>query len=164
MSENPKFFFEEDLPDTSSPQENDTFFTSLKEAGILKEVESIGEMNETRVELEASMKKKESKVLLLEYGPYKDDYAVHITPTHSARNLDTDERVKRAFVELCQHLNRYVPKTTQVELFPPNPQWKMKVISAVIKGGPSTWNFNIPLFEEEGIPALFQAVEKVILS
>jgi hypothetical protein len=113
---------------------------------------------------EAVMKKRESKVLLLEYGPYQKNYAIHLTPINPHRNLSTEASVKRACMDTVVVLNDYVPHTCRVDLFLPKTEWKMKVISAVVVGGADLWNFNTDQFEAEGIPRIFSAVEKIILA
>ena len=167
MSEKPKFFFEADAGTedfTLTPQEHaDTFFNTLQSAGIIQE-SPVEDLTAKKVEPEGVMKKLESKILSIEYGTYQDNYSVHLTPVHPTKNLKDDESVKKALKELVVTLNEYVPQTLRVDIFMPRPDWKMKVISAVVIDGAKTWNFNLKSLEEEGIPKIFAAVEKVIMS
>jgi len=169
MSEKPKFFFESD-PAAEKPWDNlpppehaDTFFSTLQSAGIIQDA-PMEDMEEKKVAATASMKMVESKVLTLEYGTYQNNYAIHLTPIHPRKNLENDQDVKQAMYYLASILNEYVPHEVQVNLFLPRPDWKMKVVSAVVQNGATVWNFDRKRLEEEGIPRIFEAVEKVIMA
>ena len=99
----------------------------------------------------------------MEYGPHEDHYAVHVIPTHPQRNLSNENMVKAALKELVVILNEYVPTSLQVDLFLPRDDWKMKVLTAKVRDGLKAWNFDVKKLEEEGVPRIFEAVEKVIL-
>lgn len=168
MSDNkPKFFFEEDpQPEGFSltPQEHtDTFFSILQSTGIIQD-NPLEDMEAKKAEADASMKKMESRVLVIEYGTYQDNYAVHLTPIHPQKNLKDDVMVKAALRELVVVLNEHVPHELNVKLFMPRSDWAMKVISAVVDRGAGNWNFNYNKLEEDGIPKIFQAVEKIIMA
>lgn len=164
--EKTKFFFE---PDTQAGHDSgltteehaDTFFSTLVDAGIIKD--SADDDFETKTaEAQAFMRRLESSLLQLDFGTYQDNYAIHITPIHPKKNLSTDLLVKRALKELVLVMNEYVPYTCQVNLFLPRSEWKMKVISAVVVGGATAWNFDQTKFDDEAAPKIFKAVEKVI--
>lgn len=160
-----KFFFEPDTETSESGITNeehaDTFFNTLKEAGIIHE--QIPEsMEAQQAQAQAAMSKVETRLLQVEFGTYLDNYAVHITPTHPQRNLSDELAVKKALKELVLILNDYVPYTLQVQLHLPQSDWKMKVLSAVVVGGASAWNFDTDKLEKEGIPRLIAAIESII--
>jgi hypothetical protein len=166
MTDKPKFFFEADNQSEeyslSSQEHADSFFSTLQAAGIIQEA-PLKDLDEQKVEADAAMRKVENKVLCVEYGTYQANYAIHITPTHPQKNLKSQADVERALWELVKILHDYVPQTVQVDLFLPRKDWQMKVISAVIKDWEQAWALDIKKLEEEGIPALFQGVEKVIM-
>jgi hypothetical protein len=167
MTEKPKFFFEADNQSEeyslTSQEHADTFFNTLQSAGIIQTA-PLEDLGAKKAEPEGEMKRMENKLLCIEYGTYQENYAIHISPVHAQRNFKDDLAVKRALKELVLVLNEHVPHEVQVKLFLPQPDWKMKVISSVVVDGAKTWNFNYKKLEEEGIPKLFQAIEKVILS
>jgi hypothetical protein len=168
MIEKPKFFFESDETapkelTLTSQEHADTFFSTLQGAGIIQESPH-EDMEEKKIAADASMQKKESKVLVLEYGTYQDNYAIHLTPIHPRKNLENEQDVKQALYYLASILNEYVPHETQVNLFLPRADWKMKVISAVVQNGAHVWNFDKKRLEENGIPRIFEAVERVIMA
>lgn len=160
MTGKPKFFFE---PDDPSPDQasTDTFFSALKEAGVIQNPSF--DMEPKPAEMDASIKQMSSQVLLLEYGPYQKNYAIHITPIHERKHLKNDAAVRKALFELVTILNEFVPYTVQVDLHLPRSDWKMKVISAVIKDAAAAWNFDSDKLEKDGLPRIFKAIEKIIL-
>lgn len=166
MSEKPKFFFEADTTAEDSglnqKEHADTFFNTLKTAGVIQDSPE-DSLEAKQAQADASMKKLESKVLLIEYGTYQTHYAIHITPTHPVKNLSSEPMVKKALMEFVVILNEYVPYNLQVDLFLPREDWKMKVISAKVVDGTSAWNFNVALLESVGIPRIFNTIEKIIL-
>lgn len=166
MTEKLKFFFEPDLSTDDSGlsnQENaNTFFSALKDSGVIQEA-PLEDLEMKRTEVLASMKKMENKYLSIEFGVYQDNYAVHVTPVNSYKNLTNDVMVKRACTELATILNEYVPYTLRVDLYLPRAEWKLKVISAVVLGGATAWNFDPGKLEAEGILKMFKAIEKIIL-
>lgn len=159
-----KFFFEEDTsihveqPAQESVTEDKTFVEQLKAAGVIKETSA-----PEYVSGDASMKKYQSKLLLIEYGKYRGNYAVHLTPVHPRKNLATDRQVEMAVRELAIHMNKVVPPTMNVDLFLPQAGWSVKVISAVVIDGADAWNFQIDKFENEEIQSLAKAVEKICM-
>jgi len=167
MNEKPKFFFEADEPNSeyslTSEEHANTFFSTLQSAGIIQD-SPLEDFEEKKVAADAAMSKKESKVLLMEYGTYQDNYAVHVTPIHAKKNLETPQQIKQALYHLASILNEYVPHEVQVNLFLPRDDWQMKVVSAVVLNGANVWNFDKKRLEEEGIPRIFDAIEKVILT
>lgn len=152
------YFFESETPAKPEPAKDRAFFDALDVAGMIQESNDL-----VPVKAEASMKNLSNPVLALEYGTYQKDYAVHLTPHHPQRNLATDADVHQALREASVILNQYIPPTLQVAVSLPRADWKMKVISFVVKGGADAWNFDVPKFENEGIPKVFEAVQKVIL-
>lgn len=163
----PKFFFEEDKQDQTQALPADehasSFFSTLQAAGIIQE--AVGEdLKEKKIEADASMNKMENKVLCVEYGTYQNTYAIHITPVHPQKNLKTDKEVEKAVWELVKIMKLYVPQSVHIDLFLPRKDWKMKVISAVIKDWEKDWAFDVNKLEGEGIPTLFKEVEKVIMA
>jgi hypothetical protein len=161
-----KFFFE---PDEAQAPQNDSFFDALESAGVIQtsvnsnQVQSFLNGGEQEAESLASMKRLDSRVLSVEYGTYRDNYAIHLTPIHPQKNLATDAHVRLALKELVLIMNEYVPYTLQVELFMPRDDWKMKVISAVIKNAAGAWNFDSEKFDLEAIPRIHAAVEAVCM-
>lgn len=160
-----KFFFE---PDQEEEKKNEAikeseasfFFDALKESGIISEGGK--EAGPDHIEAEAQMKEKKSRTLLLEYGVYQKNYAVHVTSTHPRKNLSERNKTKLALKELVVIMNEYVPPTLRVDLYLPHEDWTLKVISAVVIDGSKTWNFDIAKFESDGIPRIFDAVDQVI--
>lgn len=157
-----KFFFEEDNA-AATQNDGDSFFEAMKAAGVVQEAISEDMTAEKQVSADGSMKKLESRVTSIEFGSYRGDYSVHVTPTHPTRNLGTDEQVKKALTALAVTLNEYVPHTVRVDLFLPQKDWEMKVISAKVVGGADIWNFDKVGLEEKGLPKLLEAVDKIIL-
>lgn len=157
-----KFFFEEGSEEKEE-QVKDTgekeFFFALQKAGVIQEP---GEKPE-EISSAAEMKSYVGKLVTIEYGVYQNTYAVHITPTHASRNLSDDQKVYDAMYQLCTIMNKYVPPTLSVKLYPPRSDWQMKVISAVIDDGASAWNFDTAKFEGEAIPQIKEAIEKIAM-
>jgi hypothetical protein len=162
----PKFFFEADpaakSPGLSWQEHAETFFSTLQDTGVVKE--SNLDLSEKTAAIDGEMKTSSSKLVQIEYGTYQNNYAVHITPIHPARNLRSEDSVKQAVYVLAKTLNEHVPYSSTVNLFLPRPDWKVKVISAVILEGAKTWNLDIKKLEREAIPKIMQEVEKVILA
>ena len=158
-----KFFFDEGPSAGKQPgAQVETFFSTLKETGVIREpLEETLEAKPT--EVLAAMSKLESNIVSVEYGTYQDNYAIHITPINPKRNLATDDDVKRALLSIVTIMNEYVPYNIRVDLHLPKSEWKMKVISAVVVGGASAWNFDHATFSEKAIPRIKSAVESVIL-
>ncbi len=161
-----KFFFE---PDEAQAPQNDSFFNALESAGVIQthskaeQVQNFLSGGEQGAEPAASMKKYESRLVSIEHGTYQNNYAIHLTPIHPQKNLATDAHVKQALRELVLIMNEHVPYTLQVELFMPRDDWKMKVISAVIKNAAGAWNFDSEKFDREAIPRIHAAVEAVCM-
>lgn len=161
-----KFFFE---PDDTEVTTNDGFFNALEAAGVIQthansdQVQSFLAGGERGAEPVASMKRSESRLVSIEYGTYHDNYAIHVTPTHAHKNLATDTQARQALKELVLIMNEYVPYTLQVELFLPRDDWKMKVISAVVKNAAAAWNFDAEKFDREAIPRIHAAVEAICM-
>lgn len=152
-----KFFFEQEEEDTK-PSEDKEFFFMLKEAGI---VQQPGDKPQD-ISADAVMKQVSTKLVAVEYGTYQDNYAVHVTPVHPRKNLD-ESKVEDAIRQLILVMHEYVPQTLQVKIYPPRADWQMKVISFVIEGGATAWNFDVAEFESSGIPKIQMAMEKVIM-
>jgi hypothetical protein len=70
-----------------------------------------------------------------------------------------EEAVKAAIIAM----HPSVPQNLSVHIHLPKPDWKMKVVSIVIKEGATAWNMDIPKFEKEVVPKVFSAVQEVIL-
>jgi hypothetical protein len=153
-----KFFFEgeSEKPKESADKE---FFFMLQEAGI---VQQPGDKPQD-IAADAKMQTQEGKLASVEYGTYQETYSIHVTSTHPKRNLSEGNKVQDAMRELIIVMNEYVPQTLKVVIHPPRSDWPMKVISAVVEGGATAWNFDIPQFEKEGVPRIIEAVEKVIM-
>lgn len=167
MSEKPKFFFEEDPQADSesaltSTEHTSMFFNALKDVATVGEHEE-NELEEKQISATAVMKKMESKVLSIEYGTYENNYAIHATPIHPVVNLKTDKMVEAAMKILVVEMNAYVPFDLKVNLWFPRPDWKLKVISAVVEGGATAWNFDRQKLEDDGIPKIFKQIETLIL-
>lgn len=167
MSEKPKFFFEEDPQadaesSLTSAEHSDMFFNTLKEVANVQEHQG-NELEEKQFSSLAAMKKMESKVLTMEYGTYEDNYAIHVTPIHPTVNLKTEKMVEAAMKAMVVEMNTYVPYDLQVNLWFPRPDWKLKVLSAVVEGGATAWNFDRQKLEDEGIPKIFKQIETLIL-
>lgn len=156
-----KFFFEGEESSIEKPEDSKEkeFFFLLQEAGV---VQQPGDEPEA-VSSDAKMKNVASRLLDIEYGTYKDTYAVHLTAIHPAKNLSTEQKVYEAMRELVLIMNEFVPQTLQVKLHPPRADWQVKVISAVIEGGATAWNFDIPKFELEAVPRIQAAIERVVM-
>lgn len=155
-----KFFFEDgnsQQPEKDSDEKQ--FFSMLQDAGV---VQQPGDKPQ-EISSAASMKSLVGKVVTIEYGTYEDTYALHLTPTHPKRNLSDEQKVYDAMYQLAVIMNEYVPPTLQVKLYPPRADWQMKIISAVVEGGASAWNFDVEKFEAEAVARIHAAVEKVAM-
>lgn len=161
-----KFFFE---PDETEKPQNDSFFSALEAVGVIQthansdQVQNFLAGGEQEAESLASMKRLDSRVVSIEYGTYRDNYAIHVTPVHPQKNLATDAHVRLALKELVLIMNEYVPYTLQVELFLPRDDWKMKVISAVVKNAAGAWNFDTEKFDTDAIPRIHTAIEAICM-
>lgn len=162
MTENNKFFFEDDNV-AEKKEDSDIFFNTLKSIAEVKEGER-SQLEESKITADAEMKKHKSGILELEYGRYINNYAIHLTPVHPKKNLATDSDVKIALKELVLIMNEFVPPSLRVDLFLPKNEWKLKVISAVIIDGANAWNFDIENFEKLAIPRIIKRIEQIILS
>lgn len=162
----PKFFFEPDESSEDSglttPEQANTFFDTLREAGIIKE-NPADDMEVKQVSVTGTRDKLETRVVLVEYGIYNNDYSIHITPTHSVKNLASDSEVRQLLMKVIPVVNEYVPTTLQVDLFLPRTDWKMKVISLVIKGGASAWNLDTDRIAKECAPRILALSDEFIM-
>ena len=160
-----KFFFEADPaatePGLSWKEHAETFFNVLRDTGVIQTSES---MEQKGVTASASMQVKSSKVLQVEFGTYQDNYAVHVTPIHPVKNIRTDGQMKAALFLLVKILNDYVPYNLQVNIHMPRADWKIKVVSAVVQGGATSWNFDRERLEREGIDRIIREIDRVLLA
>lgn len=157
MTDKPGFFFDADPDANNSPAGE--FFNTLQAAGVIQESDE-----PVKTEAVAVMRQLESSLLTLQFGVYEGNYAVHITPIDKLRNLGTEQKMKLALFEATKLLSTYVPATLKVLIHMPRPEWKMKVISFVVEGGATAWHLDRNKLEEECMPMIFQAVQKVIVS
>jgi hypothetical protein len=162
-----KFFFDDETePQAADEPAAESFFTPDDPVLAKKASDAFSKGTTTgdQVVKEATMSELANSVLEVSFGPYQDNYGVHITPKHAKRNLATDRQVFLAIEKTMIIMNEYVPKALRVEIHPPRASWRMKVISFVVLKGATAWNFDTEKFEREGVPRIFEAVQKVILS
>lgn len=162
MSEKKPFFFDPEPATTTSPRPtvgSGLFFDALKNAGVVQDADAA-----MPVKADGEMKEKATRYLIIEYGIYQNDYSLHLTPCDERKNLDTPTKVELAVVAALQVIKPLVPDQMRIDVYLPREDWKMKVVSVVIRGAATSWNFNPKAFEEGAVLPLFDAVQKVILS
>ena len=156
MSER-RFFFDPD------PTENDRrageLVRTLTDVGVVKDSPD----QPMGVETRANMAVLESPLLRIEYGPYENDYAIHLTPIHPRLNLRDERAVHRLLLGIIPVVMASVPTTLLVDLFLPRPEWQMKVLSFVFRGAATAWNFDRAAVEATLIPELSRITQEEIL-
>lgn len=170
------FFFDEEKQKVVEPKPVGEFFTALQNIGLIHdaplpffdeakkaEAEVAAGKGTLGTQIRGQMKKMATGVLEIEYGTYDNDYSIHITPVHEKKNLRNDAHVEEALKAAILAIVPHVPQSVHVDIFPPRPDWKMKVISFVLRDGINAWNLDIKQLEEVAIPAMFKAVQEVIL-
>jgi hypothetical protein len=158
-----KFFFEDDSEDSSSSAKDqaDVFGAILEEAGINSPIESMAPMGVVPDKVE--MKSDKTQIVSIEYGIVKNNYAIHITPTHNKRNLSSDAKMSSAIKEIITEMNKKVPYELKVAIHLPQEDWEVKALSFVIEGGADAWNFDIKDFESESIPVILEKVTQICM-
>lgn len=178
MSDEKLTFFFDDVvsAQVTEPKLSGEFLTALQNIGLIHdeplpffdeakkaEAEVVAGEGTLGTQVRGQMKKMATGVLEIEYGTYDNDYSIHITPVHEKKNLRNDVHVEEALKAAILALVPHVPQSVHVDIFPPRPDWKMKVISFVLRDGINAWNLDIKQLEEVAIPAIFNAVQEVIL-
>lgn len=158
-----KFFFEED-PESQSDsgmswnEHSGTFFSALQEIGIAKEAQDLMPMDVQAATV--NLKTITGKLAVIEYGIVDNDYVIHITPTHPKYNLGHLQLYNEALKEAVIVLNQVIPQTLRVDIFHPQPDWEIKAISFVVRGGAQSWNFDVSSVESV-IEQILKKVEEI---
>lgn len=161
-----KFFFEEDTSEQSPTgvgfeEQADIFSSSVKEVGIATHMGSMKPMQASVPKID--LKVIEDKLVRVEYGVIDADYVIHITPIHDRRNLKPDAKLKRAIEASVIEMNKSIPFDLQVAIHLPQESWDVKVLSFVVKGGASAWNFDQDSFGRVAIPIIHKSVSDICL-
>jgi hypothetical protein len=160
----PAFFFDNDsVPHITemsvSTEGSNLFFDALKDAGIIQD---FADEKEVGVKPDGNYDERKTQLVSLEFGVFKKDYSIHITPIHPKWNLDTQKKVDAAIMAAIRLVAAAVPPSFRIDVFQPRKDWELKVISLVIRDAASAWNFDVKEFEAEVIDKLLAEIDKVI--
>ena len=166
MSGENKFFFEEDSEASSDATINakdqaDIFGAIVAEAGVSSNLESMAPLE--MVAGKNELKTINTTIVTVEYGIVQDNYTVHITPTHKQRNLSRQSKFSEALEATIILMNTKVPFDLRVEIIPPQEDWEVKMLSFIIQGGATAWNFDIADFEATVIPKILEKITAICM-
>jgi hypothetical protein len=145
-----------------SEEDVQTFLDVLKET-VGDEVDDVMAFDIHRIEKgdpepvrESSITKEQiSGLIRIVHGWHDDDYVWHISPAHQRRTWTVS--LERVIYTIAQVMNKVIPPTVEVNIFPPHSEWDIKEITFKAIGLRNQWNVR-----EEDLSTMVVALFEVL--